>query len=276
MKKLHQLISRITEKLQAIDQLKNIYSGAPVKSGIVEFFQYFLRSLQITLIVSQRDLANVPKQGSLVIVSNHPHGLLDGISAGAIVPTIRPDVKFLATARLEHIPEFGDRVIWVDVSQGKYAVNKNTGALLEAYRHLKTGGALMVFPGRQVSHFRFREMEITDPPWSSNIAKLVQLTEAPVLPVYFTGHNSLIFQLAGLIHPHLLTMLLAKELIKKRSSVVEMRIGEVLPWQLLKKTRNDGALTRRVRLACYAMANRAPVSEVIESEAGAEGTAGVA
>lgn len=261
MKKLGQLISRVAERLQGIDQLKKLYSGAPVKSGVAEFFQYFLQSLQINLMISPRDLANIPKQGSLVIVSNHPHGLLDGISAGAILPTIRPDLKFLATARLENTPELEERVIWVDVSQGKYAVNKNTAALLKAHRHLKNGGALMVFPGRGVSHFRFREMAITDPPWSSNIAHLVRLTETAVLPVYFTGHNSVIFQLAGLIHPHLLTLRLAKELIKKRSSVIEMRIGEALSWQLLKNMGDDDALVRRVRLACYAMANRAPSSE---------------
>ena len=261
--RLENFFRRVVDKILCIGKLKALRAGAPGDGG--GLFRYILQALSIGLMITPKDIARIPASGPVVIVANHPHGLLDGIVAGTVLSFVRQDIKFLATSALAGISQLQDSLILVDISEEEGAPERNLKAMRTAYRHLKNGGALVIFPGRQVSHFRLSEMKITDAPWSPTIGTLIRLAKAPVLPVFFDGHNSLSFQVAGALHPRLRTMLLPRELIKKRSSTIEMRIGDIIPWQHLKDIGGDETRIRFARLACYAMANRPPSSDLINS-----------
>jgi putative hemolysin len=65
------------------------------------------------------------------------------------------------------------------------------------------GGALLTFPAGAVSHWSFQTGQVVDPPWLAHIVRLIRLAQAKTLPIYIHGRNSLLFSLAGLLHPEL-------------------------------------------------------------------------
>ena len=60
------------------------------------------------------------------------------------------------------------------------------------------------------------------------MARMVGISDVPVVPAYVKGTNGLMFQLAGLAHPALRTALLCRELLNKSGRSVEVRIGAAI------------------------------------------------
>ena len=105
----------------------------------------------------------------------------------------------------------------------------------------------MSFPAGEVSHYSIATREISDPPWHKTIGRLVHLTGASVLPVYFYGRNSSLFHIAGLVHPRLRTALLPRELLRKRSVSIQYRIGHQIPYRRLSYLHDYNTLTSYLR-----------------------------
>ncbi len=64
-----------------------------------------------------------------------------------------------------------------------------------------------------------------DPDWQFTIIKFIKRARVPIVPIYFSGHNSLIFNFLGIIHPMLRTLRLPAELFNKKDHIIEIRIG---------------------------------------------------
>src|SRR5207237_9370985 len=101
--------------------------------------------------------------------------------------------------------------------------------LRQAIRLLKDKQLLAVFPAGEVSHLRLGDAGISDPPWDTTVARIARMTNASVLPIYFDGANSAIFQMLGLVHPRLRPAMLVRELFAKRGHRIDMRLGSILP-----------------------------------------------
>ena len=116
-----------------------------------------LKTLQDLNVTVEADFASIPAKGPLVIVSNHPFGMLEGLVLMAHLSQVRPDVRILANNildKLAGLPELRvlkDRLVPIDVSDGADAAS-NLPGLRAALRHLEEGGALVVFPAGTVSH----------------------------------------------------------------------------------------------------------------------------
>ena len=99
-------------------------------------------------------------------------------------------------------------------------------------RWLSDGGALVLFPAGEVAHYQPQVRRVADPRWQEHLVRVLRRAQAPVLPVFFHGANSLPFQLFGLLHPMVRTMLLPAELLNKAGKRLRVRIGTpVLPAQ---------------------------------------------
>ena len=133
-------------------------------------------------------------------------------------------------------------VIPVDPFGTSEALRSNIAPMREGLRWLKGGGLLVVFPAGEVSHLNLRRREIADPQWTGHLARLVRQAEVPVVPVFFGGRNGWFFQLAGLLHPHLRTMLLARELLNKTGRHFPLRIGNPVSWKKLTAMADDGEM----------------------------------
>jgi putative hemolysin len=117
---------------------------------------------------------------------------------------------------------------------------------------------LIVFPAGEVSHINCRRGRITDPAWSQHVASLARMSGADVLPVFFPGRNSLLFNLLGLVHPRLRTIMLAREMLARQSTRIKLFMGRRISYNRLKTFNNDKNLIRWLRFNTYFLANRLP------------------
>ena len=206
--------------------------------------------------MAESDLARVPKEGPVVVVANHPFGLIEGMVAGAVLPAIRPDMKIMTNSLLTGFEEARESIIPVDPFGGPDAIRSNLRGVKESLSWLKHGHMLVVFPAGEVAHLNIKKRGITDPDWSSAIARIARLAGASVLPVYFKGANSALFQFFSLLHPRLRTVLLLHEFFNKQDTVIELRIGNVIPAKKLEAYPDDGALIRYLRHRTYLLQDR--------------------
>lgn len=247
-------LQRGTEVLLALDKCRRLYAHLP-EGPPEDFCARALASLEVQVEVSPGDLARIPHQGRLIVTANHPFGAVEGLALLNLLRQVRPDIRILANSLLQRIPELSPFIIAVDLFGGTEGKHKNVGGLRESLRWLDQGGVLVIFPAGEVSHLNLRRASIGDPPWSQNLARLVRLSGAAVLPVYFPGRNSLVFQVMGLFHPVLRTALLPHELLNKRNCRLEVRIGATIPLRRLR-TMTDADMTDYLRGKTYLLGRR--------------------
>jgi putative hemolysin len=202
----------------------------------------------------------------VVLVANHPFGAIDGLILIWLARRCRPDVRLLANTWLGELPAIADVMLPINPFGGIDAVRANAKSLRRALRWVERGGALIVFPAGEVSHLQPPHRCVMDPDWSPTACRLIRRTAAPVIPVHFTGQNSAAFQVAGLLHERMRTVLLAREALNKRGLSVQVRIGAPLKSQRIADFSDDGDLARYLRMRTYALA---------DAEAGRTGSARV-
>lgn len=244
------------EKLFLLDRLEEVYQQIRQTPSSLNFFQCVLDVLKVRIIVDDSDLARIPKDGPVLVVANHPFGMLEGMVAGAVLPAVRPNVKIMTNFLLAGFAEARGSIIPVDPFGGAHATRGNLRGLKACISWLQTGNMLVVFPAGEVAHLNLKERGIVDPQWSSTIARMARITRASVLPVYFKGVNSAMFQFFSLLHPRLRTVLLLHEFFNKQDSTVEMRIGNVIPAKKLQVYPDDAALIRYLRHRTYLLQDR--------------------
>lgn len=255
-KKMFSVVGGALERVLAIDKINRIYySTAERVEPDQHFADRILKTMSVSYDVAAADLERVPKNGPVVVVANHPFGGLEGLILGSMLKGIRPDVKLMANFLLERIPDLRDFFIFVDPFGRAESAKVNIKPIKETMAWLRGGGVLGVFPAGEVSHLNVRKGGVVDPVWSPTIARIIQKTEAPVLPVYFVGTNSLIFQLLGLVHPRLRTAMLPKEFINKAHRTIHVRVGNLIPFKKLAGL-NDDQLMDYIRLRTYHLSHR--------------------
>ncbi|MCU1295769.1 MAG: putative hemolysin [Acidobacteriaceae bacterium] len=245
----------LADRLLPMQRIRELYSRAqqPVNRSLLE---NVLSQMQVEYQVSNADLARIPASGPLLVVSNHPFGVLDGIILGVLLQSIRPDVKILTNSLLSGIAELHEHCFFVDPFEGREAVVRNRKSLKQALAWLRNGGMLAMFPAGEVSHLQLQKMQIEDPEWPASVSRMIRLTGSPVLPVYFRGCNGATFQTLGLIHPRLRTAWLLNEFLKQKGKKVEVRIGSVISKDNIEVLGNDEQTARYLRWRTYLLAQR--------------------
>lgn len=240
-----QILSSIVKKMTGLNELLSIYEKCSS-----ELHSTFSARVLEKLAIRYEAIAldnEIIKEGKVVFVANHPFGAIDGVILIDYLVQKRPDLKVMANDVLASIPELKDRIISVSIFDNK----SNIKAIREAMHHLENGGALLVFPAGEVSHFQVRQAKIIDSPWSEIISKLIQRTESPVYPIYVDGRNSLFFQCMGLIHPFLRTIFLPKEILKKKYETIRFVSGKIITAEMIKKYQDPKTLTSFLRIKTY-------------------------
>lgn len=221
-----------------------------------DFLQHTLDVMQVSYNVSEMDMARIPKTGPAVVVANHPFGAIEGVLLMLLLQRVRPDFKVLGNYFLRLIPEIKDKLIFVDNFGRDTSMRSNIGPMKESMRCLRKGHLLAIFPAGEVSHMTFRKRRITDPVWSPTVARIIRKTQASVVPVYFHGRNSLLFQTMGLFHPRFRTVMLPREFANKQRSTLDVSIGSAIPFKKLSSLHNDKDLVNYLRLRTYVLKQR--------------------
>jgi putative hemolysin len=213
--------------------------------------RYVLAQLEVSIDLPPADLAQLAPEGPLVITANHPFGALDGLVGIDTVGRRRTDLRVLANPELAALDGIGSLIIPVDPFGGARATRANMTGMRQALRWVEGGGALLLFPAGEVSNLDLRTRKVADRPWSPTAARLIRLSGAPVTPLHFAGANSALFQVAGMVHPRLRTLLLPHELGNKFGTRVAVRVGESLSAAKVRACKRDAELAAQLRLRTY-------------------------
>lgn len=243
------------QRLQPLHKVQELYRRArqPANRSLLE---NVLKEIGAEYHISDADIARIPAAGPVVVVANHPFGVLDGAILGDLLDRVRPDVKIMTNILLAGIPELQERCIFVDPfgERGSRALNRH--AMKQALVWLRGGGMLAMFPAGEVSHILLRRMEIADPEWNTTVARLIRLTGASALPLFFEGRNSVAFQTVGLLHPMLRTAWLLNEFLQQKNKKVEVRAGSLISAETIANAGTDHDATGYLRWRTYLLAQR--------------------
>jgi len=248
-------LPRFAEKLLPLQEAHALYERVrDAADGFV--LENLLREMQVELRVSEADVERVPRKGPIVVVANHPYGMLDGAVLAVVLGRVRPDVKIMTNFLLEGVPELEENCIFVDPLHMPGSANRNRRALKQALDWLHDGGMLAIFPAGEVSHWQMPQATIADPQWNTTATRLIRKTGASALPVYFCGRNSLGFQLMGMIHPSLRMAFLLQEFLQQSGKSVALRIGSAIPANSITGIADDQQATEYLRWRTYLLAQR--------------------
>lgn len=235
------LLRKLTHE-QEINQFLADNKGQDPVSFIESVFDYF----NFSYTVPSRDKANIPAQGRVVIIANHPIGSLDGLAILRLLLEVRQDVKIIANDMLMNFEALHPLLIPLDNMGGGGALKSFRSAIDE----LENDHAVIVFPAGEVS--RARPTGVRDTRWRPGFLKMARRAKAPVLPVRINAKNSLLFYSASMLFKPLGTALLAQEMFNKKSATIDFRVGEIIPVDSLKSDHlSDKSLLKRLKKHLY-------------------------
>lgn len=233
-----------------------------------DFWEVMCRRYGIGLEVIGGSLDAIPAEGPLVIVANHPYGILDGLTMGRILSSRRRgDFRIMAHKVFERAPDLARVLLPIDFDETKAAVARNLATRSEALGYLRQGGAIGIFPGGTVATSPTPFGQPLDPGWRGFTAKMIARSEATVVPIFFEGHNSRLFQVASHLHYTLRLGLLIREFRARLGTSVRVVIGQPLPRSTLDAFGSDTkAMMRFLRQATYDLSPRTLASQQLGYE----------
>ena len=196
------------------------------------FFDMAIRMLALDVVYDRAQLAKVPKQGPVLFVANHPYGVLDGVTLAWLAMKARPDVKVLAAGVLCKLPESRDHLLPIDFGETREAQETTLKSRMLAQKWLHAGNAIGIFPAGGISTAdKPLEGPALDLPWAPFTGKLAMGSKATVVPVFFEGQNSRLFQLASHMSMTLRYSLLFRETVRRMGTRLFVRIGDPIPYE---------------------------------------------
>ena len=150
--RLKRFVIRLIERMSGQPYLKWLYEehqAHPVPGE--SFWDSAVRRLELKIVCNQETLAGWPKTGPLIVVSNHPFGVLDGVVLSHLVSKVRQDFRVLTNAVLYRAEEIREFLLPIDFTETDQALKTNLKSRAEAKAHLLNGGCLVIFPAGGVS-----------------------------------------------------------------------------------------------------------------------------
>jgi putative hemolysin len=193
------------------------------------FWEVIVERYGLSLDVVGGSLAQIPRDGPLILIANHPYGILDGLMMGHILNRTRGDFRILAHKIFRKAPDLERVILPVSFDETREAVALNLATRKSALSYLGQGGAIGIFPGGAVSTAARPFSRPLDPGWRGFTARMIAKSGATVVPVYFDGHTSRLFQLASHLHYTLRMGLLIKEFKARVDTPVQAVIGAPIP-----------------------------------------------
>lgn len=194
-----------------------------------------LREIKVGVDVDSKSIANIPAEGPVIVICNHPTGIVDGIVMLYAITQVRQDVKVLGNFLLNRVEPITPYLFPVNPFEEKQG--GSLAGLKLGLKHLSEGGCLLLCPAGEVStwHGGWGKKYVTDKEWHSSAIKLIRKSEATIVPSWIDARNSTLFHLLGKIHPRLRTAMLLREIFNKKGKTIPITIGSALPASRLKE-----------------------------------------
>lgn len=250
-----ELARPVIELLRRVACEERINAFLAETKGLVgfAFVERAIELLQLRYSVANTDRENIPVEGRVVIVANHPLGALDALALIHLVGSVRRDVKVLANDLLMQFTQLKPLLLPLPVFGGGSA----HGGARAAYRALESDEALIVFPAGEVS--RMRAAGVRDATWSPGFVRLALKTGAPVVPVHIAAQNSPVFYGVSMLAKPLSSLLLPREMFGAARARIELQVGENVPAAALtQSTQQPQRIAQQMRTHVYRLPRRRP------------------
>lgn len=203
------------------------------------FWPKAMKTMGIDVRTPPDQVARIPPTGPLVVVSNHPHGLVDGMVLAELIGRVRTDYKILTRSLLIGIPEIAEFLIPVPFPHEENSRELGLQMRAECMDHLESGGVIVLFPAGKVASSPSFFGPVVEPEWNPFTAKMVLRSGAAVLPVHFLGHNTRAYQIANLLSATLRQGMLLHEIRAALNRPQAPVIGHPIPHEELRRWGSD-------------------------------------
>jgi putative hemolysin len=241
--RMTQRANRFLNRLFGFDEFNEMFSRLP-ECPDAQLMQTILDAMPLRVERSGAPLEAIPRSGALVVVCNHPFGIVDGLIVGAMVHSIRSDASILTAHWFSQVPRFRTQYLIVVGAQGVGKRRRQSVAgWLATLQRLKAGEGMVMFPAGQAARLRWPRLAVADLPWSPHVAGVIRKTAAHVVPVFIAGRNSRAFYALTAIFPGLANLLLVREFLKKRNTTARVVIGApIAPTALASFVTDEAAI----------------------------------
>lgn len=245
-------IELFTGQLRLIQIYRRIARDPEIHTNV---WAVMVRHLKLKIDIHGAGLEALPESGPLVVVANHPYGILDGILICHITALRRKKFKILTNSALGGIPGVSHYFLPVDFSGSKEARKTNLQSCQSAIECLRQGEAVIIFPAGAVSTARTAFGMAEDFEWNPFVARMLQETRAKLAPVYFDGQNSRLFQIVSQFSESLRLSLLLGELHNKIGKNIRVFTGPPLDYETVAAYRDRRELMKYLRAHIYSLRN---------------------
>lgn len=244
---------RMVERLSGRARFERIYrtwQQSP-RDGQETVFTSAIKALGVRHNVTTDELARIPATGPLLVVSNHPYGIVDGLLIGHLISTRRADVKLICHSLLAQPAEAKDILLPIDFGPGTDARRTSAETRRRAVEWLDQGHVVIIFPaGGVATSIKPLRGTAVDFVWHPFIARLARRAGVKTLAMYVDGQNSRLFQAASHLSYPLRVALIFYETKRVMRRVVKVTIAD--PLELAQAEKVD--LVAQLRALTYGMA----------------------
>ncbi|WP_435140569.1 lysophospholipid acyltransferase family protein [Pseudopelagicola sp. nBUS_19] len=232
-------IEWLTGKLTILRMVSKFERGNAEYRG-QKFWRGALNTMGIELQTPQEQLANIPKEGPVVVVANHPHGMVDGMIFADLIGRVRQDYRILTRSVLTGLDEAATSfMIPVPFPHDPEAQRKMVEMRAKTMAHLADGGVVALFPSGVVMSSNSWWGPAIEQEWNVFTAKMIRKSGAKVVPLFFRGRNSRAYQIACQISPILRQGLLLHEIVRSCNKPQSPVVGKPLTDEQLEPLARD-------------------------------------
>jgi len=224
-----QLLIKLIEQITGKRKVSKIYRQIVAKDDTGRsFWDRAVEELELQIRIHGNSLNSIPKEGPLLVVANHPFGQIDGLVLGYILEKIRPDFKIVAWDIMNEIDYFKDKILPISFKNEYSSKRNNLRTLKQSIQNIKEGGVVAIFPSGECAISKNFIGKAQEGQWLKFTSRIVLATDVPVLPIFFHGQNSRIFQIIGNFGYYFKLSMFFHEICNMIGKDVRLTIGNLL------------------------------------------------
>lgn len=251
---LGRAVVRVTENLTGrLQVLYRLWGYQEEVAAGASLWDVAWRRYGLTLEALGEGVDGVPESGPLLVVANHPFGILDGLTLGHILKRRRADFKIVANSVFTAAPELAPYIAPISFDQTKAALAANLATRRAAAAYVNDGGCVALFPGGQVSSSARMFGPSFDPDWRPFTAKLIRETKATIVPLFFIGRNGWLFHASGHVAPAVRYGLHIREFKRRVGGVSRVVVGAPISREAILAAGDPAEQMTYLRKAVYGL-----------------------
>lgn len=228
---------RLLMKTYGVNKINSIYSSVVVKGGTNGLFASKLLdelNIGVKREIEQNFETILSRKEGHIIAANLPHGGIDAIIILDTCRKYKKNTKIVVPKLIAQVPAIADDIIVYD-----HCKSNHKSSLRAMQQHLKEGGNLIIFAQKGISRGLKDDVTLE---WKTPMLKLIKRLEAPLIPIFIKGGNSLRFSLLRAISERLADADSLNQIIKKEGSAFKLLECQRIDAEIIKSISNDAEI----------------------------------